>query len=51
MDILIMLAPMSLGIGLIALAAFWWTIRAGMYDDPVGDANRILLDDGDDGPV
>ena len=46
-----MLAPMSLGIGLIALAAFWWTIRAGMYEDPVGDANRILLDDEDDRPV
>lgn len=50
MDILIVLAPMSLGLGLLALGAFWWTLKAGMYEDPVGDANRILLDDEADGP-
>ena len=51
MNILIMLAPMSLGLGLLALAAFWWTLRAGMYEDPVGDANRILLEDDEDRPI
>ena len=51
MDLLIMLAPMSVGLGLIALGAFWWTLKAGMYEDPRGDANRILVDDGDDRPL
>ena len=51
MNILFMLAPMSLGLGLLALGAFWWTLRAGQYEDPVGDAERILLDDPDDRPT
>lgn len=51
MNIVIMLAPMSVGIGLLALGAFWWTIKAGMYEDPKGDANRILLPDDDDRPI
>jgi cbb3-type cytochrome oxidase maturation protein len=50
MDIVILLAPMSLALGAFALGAFWWTLRSGMYEDPVGDANRILIDD-DDRPV
>lgn len=51
MNILLMLAPMSLGLGLLALGAFWWTLRAGQYEDPVGDAERILMDDPDDRPA
>jgi cbb3-type cytochrome oxidase maturation protein len=51
MNILLMLAPMSLGLGLVALGAFWWTLRAGQYEDPVGDAERILIDDPDDRPA
>lgn len=51
MNIVLFLAPFSIGLGLIALAAFWWSLRAGQYEDPVGDANRILLDDADDGPA
>mgnify|MGYP001489641167 CR=1 FL=1 len=51
MNIVILLAPMSLGLGLIGLVAFWWTLKAGMYEDPVGDASRVLLDDADDRPL
>lgn len=50
MNIVLFLAPFSLGLGLIALAAFWWSLRAGQYDDPVGDASRILMDDPEDRP-
>ncbi|MCR5881047.1 cbb3-type cytochrome oxidase assembly protein CcoS [Phenylobacterium sp. J367] len=50
MTILLFLAPFSVGLGLLAVAAFWWTLRDGQYDDPAGDANRILLDDPDDRP-
>lgn len=51
MNILFMLAPMSLGLGLLALGAFLWTMRANQYEDPVGDAERILIDDPEDRPA
>lgn len=51
MNILFMLAPMSLGLGLLALGAFLWTLRADQYEDPVGDAERILIDDPEDRPT
>jgi cbb3-type cytochrome oxidase maturation protein len=50
MTILMMLAPMSLALGGLAVFAFWWTLRHGQYDDPAGDAARILLDDDDARP-
>jgi cbb3-type cytochrome oxidase maturation protein len=49
MSAMMWLAPMSVLLGLLGLAAFIWTFAAGQYDDPQGDAARILLDD-DDGP-
>lgn len=39
------LLPIALGLGLIALAAFFWALRSGQYDDPDGAAERILLDE------
>lgn len=51
MDILMILAPFSLGLGLLAVAAFWWTLRAGQYEDPAGDAARILVEDEEDRPA
>jgi cbb3-type cytochrome oxidase maturation protein len=48
MDIILILAPISVLIGLSGLAAFWWTLRSGQYEDPAGDAARILIDDSDD---
>lgn len=45
MGILIFLAPASVALALAGLGAFWWTLRSGQYDDPVGDASRILLDE------
>ena len=51
MSILIFLAPASVFLALTGLAAFWWTFRAGQYDDPAGDASRILIDDPGDRPI
>ena len=45
MNILVLLVPCSLILGLGALAAFVWTLRHNQYDDPAGDAARILLED------
>ena len=42
MNILVILVPCSLILGLGALAAFIWTIRHDQYDDPDGDAWRII---------
>jgi len=50
MTILLILAPISVGLALLGLGAFWWTLRAGQYDDPRGDAARILDDRFDTAP-
>lgn len=40
----------ALGVGLGALAILMWAISSGQYDDPEGDAMRILIDDPADTP-
>ena len=39
------LIPIALGMGMLGLAAFLWSMRVGQYDDMDGAANRILIDD------
>lgn len=51
MDIVLILAPFSLLLGALGLAAFWWTMRNGQYEDPKGDAERILIEPGEDQPL
>lgn len=50
MEILAILIPVSLFLGLLGLLAFFWTLRKGQYDDPEGDSRRILNPDYDDRP-
>ena len=50
MEILAYLIPISLLLGAIGLGAFWWSLRTQQYDDPEGDARRILDDAYDDSP-
>jgi len=50
MEVLGVLIPVSLGLGLLGLVAFWWTLRRGQYDDPEGDSRRILDPRYDDRP-
>lgn len=47
MTALLWLIPVALGLGLLGLVAFFWTLRSGQYDDLDGAAHRILMDDGD----
>jgi cbb3-type cytochrome oxidase maturation protein len=42
---LALLIPLALGLGLAALAAFFWTVRSGQFDDLDGAALRILIDE------
>jgi cbb3-type cytochrome oxidase maturation protein len=51
MNIIFVLAPASLFLALIGLGAFWWSVHSGQYEDPAGDAARILTDEPDDGPL
>lgn len=49
MSHLLILIPIALFLGLIGLAAFYWSLKSGQYDDLEGAAHRILEDD--EGPV
>jgi len=51
MEILGWLIPISLGLGLLGLGAFVWTLRHHQYDDPAGASQRILAPDHDDHPM
>jgi cbb3-type cytochrome oxidase maturation protein len=44
------LAVVPSAVGGIGLAAFFWSLRNRQYEDPQGDANRILTKDWDDHP-
>lgn len=50
MEVLSLLIPVSLGLGGLGLLAFVWAMRTRQFDDPEGDANRILDDRWDDRP-
>lgn len=38
-----LLIPLSIGMGLIGLAAFIWALNHDQFDDPDGNAQRILM--------
>jgi cbb3-type cytochrome oxidase maturation protein len=44
------LIPIAIGLGLVGLASFMWTLKNGQYDDLQGAAERILFE-GQDGPL
>jgi cbb3-type cytochrome oxidase maturation protein len=50
MEILVWLIPISLGLGGLGLAAFFWSLKSHQYDDPEGARQRILSQDYDDVP-
>jgi cbb3-type cytochrome oxidase maturation protein len=39
------LIPISIGLGLVGLLAFFWSLNSGQYADLDGAAERILFDD------
>ena len=45
MTILLLLIPAALAIGGLGLAAFFWALRNGQFEDTEGNAARILMDD------
>lgn len=45
MTVLLLLIPAALAIGGLGLAAFFWALRHGQFEDPEGNAARILIED------
>ena len=50
MTVLAYLIPVSLTLGAVGLLGFVYTVRSNQYDDPEGDARRILSGQYDDKP-
>lgn len=50
MNVLVFLIPISIFLGLLGLIFFLWTMKTRQYDDPEGDAQRILSGIYDDAP-
>jgi len=42
MTSLLWLIPIAVSLGLVGLIAFFWSVRSGQYEDPQGNAARIL---------
>ncbi len=47
MEVLAYLIPMALFLGVGGLAAFFWALRTGQFEDLDGAGMRILIDDDD----
>lgn len=45
---LLYLIPVALFLGALGLAAFFWAMRSGQFEDLEGAAHRILQDDDDE---
>ncbi|SEP10736.1 cytochrome oxidase maturation protein, cbb3-type [Salinihabitans flavidus] len=50
MSVLSYLIPISLILGGVGLLGFIYTVKSNQYDDPEGDARRILSGEWDDHP-
>ncbi|HZF45411.1 MAG TPA: cbb3-type cytochrome oxidase assembly protein CcoS [Sphingomonadaceae bacterium] len=48
MNVIAILIPVALLLGLGGLAAFFWSMKSGQFEDMDGAANRILIDEEDD---
>ena len=45
MEVLVILVPLALGLGLVGLLGFLWSLKSGQYDDLDGAAWRAIADD------
>ena len=51
MSLLAWLVPVALGMGLVGLLAFLWSLTSGQLEDLDGAAERVLLNQDDDVPL
>ena len=45
MEVMVILVPLALGLGLVGLLGFLWSLKSGQYDDLEGAAWRAIADD------
>jgi len=45
MEVLVILVPLALGLGLVGLLGFLWSLKSGQYEDLEGAAWRAIADD------
>jgi cbb3-type cytochrome oxidase maturation protein len=45
MEVMVILVPLALGLGLVGLLGFLWSLNSGQYDDLEGAAWRAIADD------
>jgi cbb3-type cytochrome oxidase maturation protein len=45
MEVLVVLVPLALGLGLVGLLGFLWSLKSGQYDDLEGAAWRAIEED------
>jgi cbb3-type cytochrome oxidase maturation protein len=45
MEVLVVLVPLALALGLVGLLGFLWSLKSGQYDDLEGAAWRAIADD------
>jgi cbb3-type cytochrome oxidase maturation protein len=50
MEVLVILVPLALALGLAGLVAFLWSLKSGQYDDLDGAAWRAIADDDEPAP-
>ena len=51
MSLLAWLVPVALGMGLVGLLAFLWSMKSGQLEDLDGAAERVLLNEATDAPL
>ena len=47
MEVIVILVPLALALGLLGLVGFLWALKSGQFDDLDTPAVRRLLDDED----
>lgn len=47
MDVIYLLIPGMIIVGLVLVAVLYWAARSGQFEDLDGPAHRILMDDDD----
>jgi cbb3-type cytochrome oxidase maturation protein len=45
MEVMVILVPLALGLGLVGLLGFLWSLKNGQFDDLEGAAWRAISDD------
>jgi len=49
MEVIFIVLPLAIGLAGVALAAFYWAVRQGQFDDLDTPSCRVLFEDADNG--